>query len=100
MTGVPHAVLSTELWRFDTSTREWEGFQTNTVDNGAAPSVRAGHVMTSVGLDLWVHGGDSEHGSISSNVHRCSTHAVPLLLHRDSYCISLYLVTAAAVQCC
>jgi hypothetical protein len=48
--------LSSELWRFDTSTRGWEAVM-NTVANGAVPSARVGHVMTSVGLGLWLHGG-------------------------------------------
>ncbi len=84
------------LWRFDTSRLEWEVVE-YTVANGAAPSVRYGHVMTSVGgLNLWLHGGDTVYPPDSGEGDGCSTHAAPLLLHRDNYCISLYLVTAAA----
>jgi hypothetical protein len=58
MTCVLHAGDSDEMWRFCTSTRVWERVDT-TADNGAGPSGRNGHVMTSVGLDLWVHGGET-----------------------------------------
>ena len=34
----------------------------NTSSNGAGPSARSGHVMTSVGLDLWVNGGYTDSG--------------------------------------
>ncbi len=60
MTCVSHAG-SSELWRFSTSTRGWERAD-STAANGAGPSARFGHVMTSVGLDLWLHGGDTETG--------------------------------------
>jgi hypothetical protein len=53
--GVYHA----DLWRFSTSTRGWERVD-NTAANGAVPSGRASHVMTSVGLDLWLHGGTGD----------------------------------------
>jgi hypothetical protein len=62
MTGVRHAGRSTELWRFSTSTRGW-GRVDSTAANGARPSGRDGHVMTSVGLDLWLHGGYSSYYS-------------------------------------
>ena len=91
------SVLSAELWRFDTSRREWEVGENTVQGNGVSPSVRFGHVMTSVGgMDLWLHGGQTTYPSESSNAHRCSTHAAPLLLHRDTSCISLYLVPSAA----
>jgi hypothetical protein len=41
-----------ELWRFDTSTLGWEK-----VVNHVGPRGRNSHVMVSVGLDLWLHGG-------------------------------------------
>ena len=58
---VLHAGSSTEMWRFEmwlfsTSTRGWERVN-NTTPNGAGPIGHFYHVMTSVGLDLWVHGG-------------------------------------------
>jgi hypothetical protein len=56
MTCVPHAGYSAELWRFSTSTRVWERADSIAV-NGPGPGPRWGHVMTSVGLDLWAHGG-------------------------------------------
>jgi hypothetical protein len=66
---------SSELWRFSTSTRGWE----SEPKIGVRPSVRYSHVMTSVGLDLWVHGGsipDSGEGDT------CATHMTLLLLTR------------------
>jgi hypothetical protein len=53
--------VSAELWRFSTSTRGWERAD-STVANGDGPSGRSGHVMTSVGLDLWVYGGLTDSG--------------------------------------
>ncbi len=44
-----------KMWRFDTSTRSWERPANGAV---AGPGEKSNHVMTSVGLDLWVHGGD------------------------------------------
>jgi hypothetical protein len=73
MTGVPHAGFSAELWRFSTSTLVWERAD-STAANGAGPSARYGHVMTSVGLDLWVHGGSTGEGD------ECATHLALLLL--------------------
>ena len=72
-----HAGRSDELWRFSTSTREWDRAN-STAANGAGPSARSDHVMTSVGLDLWVHGGltDSNEGDA------CATHVALLLLPR------------------
>jgi hypothetical protein len=75
MTCVPHAGLSAELWRFSTSTHVWERAD-STATNGAGPSGRSSHVMTSVGLDLWVHGGLTEAGEGDA----CTTHVALLLL--------------------
>ncbi len=77
MTCVPHAGDSAELWRFSTSTLVWERVE-STAANGAGPSARCGHVMTSVGLDLWVHGGSTETGECDA----CATHVALLLLPR------------------
>ena len=77
MTSVPHAGLSDELWWFSTSTRGWERVD-STAANGAGPSARFGHVMTSVGLDLWVHGGYTYSGEGDT----CATHVSLLLLPR------------------
>jgi hypothetical protein len=77
MTDVPHTVPSAELWRFSTSTRVWERVDI-TAANGAGPSARFGHVMTSVGLDLWLHGGYTE----TSECDACATHVALLLLPR------------------
>ena len=74
MTCVSHAGSSAELWWFSTSTPGWERAD-NTVANGAGPSARGYHVMTSVGLDLWVHGGQTNSGEGDT----CATR-VPLLL--------------------
>jgi hypothetical protein len=92
MTSVPHAGntddhlymsevastgrYSTELWRFDTSTLGWEQV-VNTTANGVGPSGRNSHVMTSVGLDLWMYGGyiyNYGEGDVYS------THTTPLML--------------------
>ncbi len=52
--------VSDELWRLCLSTLEWTLVKVPT--GGASPSGRSNHVMTSVGLDLWVHGGNTESG--------------------------------------
>jgi hypothetical protein len=76
MTCVSHAeYLSAELWWFSTSTRRWDRADSTAV-NDAGPSARSGHVMTSVGLDLWVHGGSTQTGEGNA----CATHVVLLLL--------------------
>jgi hypothetical protein len=75
MTYVPHAGHSAELWRFSTSAHGWERADRTSV-NGAGPSGREGHVMTSVGLDLWVHGGETDLGEGDT----CTTHVALLLL--------------------
>ena len=62
MTSVPHADLTDELWRFSTSTLGWERVD-RTGANGPGPSGRWFHVMSSVGMDLWVHGGAPDSGS-------------------------------------
>jgi hypothetical protein len=60
-TCVSHPGLSDELWRFSTSTLGWERVD-STAANGAGPSGRDYHVMSSVGLNLWVHGGSTDSG--------------------------------------
>jgi hypothetical protein len=77
MTCVPHAGRSAELWRFSTSTRGWERVASTTA-NGAGPGERDSHVMTSVGQDLWVHGGYTNSGEGDG----CATHVSLLLLPR------------------
>jgi hypothetical protein len=74
MTCVPHPGRSAELWRFSTSTLVWEGVD-RTAANGGGPRTRDYHVMTSVGLDLWVHGGLTDSGEGDS----CATHVAVLL---------------------
>jgi hypothetical protein len=75
MTCVPHAGDSAELWRFSTSTLVWERVE-STAANGDGPSARDSHVMTSVGLDLWLHGGNTDSGEGDA----CATHVTLLLL--------------------
>ncbi len=64
---------SDEMWRFSTSTHGWD-----LVDNSDGPAPRAWswHVMTAVGLDLWVRGGVQNGGE--GDVY--GTRAVLLLL--------------------
>ena len=83
-----HAGSSDEIWRFDTSTRAWERVDNKTA-NGAGPSARHSHVMTSVGLDLWVLGGygygeilDSGGDTDSGEGDTCATRATLVLLLR------------------
>jgi hypothetical protein len=75
MTCLPDAAISAELWRFSTSTRVWERAD-SIAANGAGPSGREGHVMTSVGLDLWAHGGYTGSGEGDT----CPTHVALLQL--------------------
>jgi hypothetical protein len=84
-----YPVYSAELWRFDTHNRGWE----SVVANGAAPSARYQHVMTSVGMDLWLHGGVS---SYPGEVDTWSSPAALLLLlrcGRDCVCCGVQLLT-------
>ncbi len=60
MTCVPYAAYSSDLWRFSTSTYGWERVDSTVTGDG--PTARYNHVMTSVGLDLWVHGGSMRSG--------------------------------------
>ncbi len=75
MTCVTHTGYSNELWRFNTPTRGWERVD-STDANGDGPSARNMHVMTSVGLDLWVHGGYGDSGEGDA----CGTHVALLML--------------------
>ncbi len=63
---MPDAVPVDEVWRFSTSTAGWEGivvpWLTTSAGEGVVPRGRAGHVMVSVGLDLWFHGGSTSTG--------------------------------------
>jgi hypothetical protein len=82
MTCVPHAgysatAPSAELWRFSTSSRVWE-LANSTAANGAGPSARDSHIMTSVGLDLWLHGRITGTGEGDT----CATRVALLLLPR------------------
>jgi hypothetical protein len=77
MTCVSHADYSDELWRFSTSTLGWERVDIKAT-NGTGPSAREYHVMSSVGLDLWVHGGETSSGEGDG----CAAHLALLLLTR------------------
>ena len=70
---VSRAVYSDELWRLSLATLEWTSIE---VPLGARPGGRYSHVMTSVGLDLWVHGGYTDSGEGDT----CATHVTLLLL--------------------
>jgi hypothetical protein len=72
-----------EMWLFSTSTRGWERVG-NTMTNGARPSARTGHVMTSVGLDLWVYGGETNSGEDHTDSVSVT---LLLLLVRERVCL-------------
>jgi hypothetical protein len=59
MAGVEARAFYDELWRFSTLIREWAQVN-DTVHDGTRPSARAYHVMASLGMDLWVHGGQTQ----------------------------------------
>ena len=86
MIGVPDTGRSTDLWRFDTSTRRWQRVDNNTSTNGTGPSARYGHVMTSVGVDLWLHGGFPGYLDLGEN-DGCSSPVTLLML----LCVSVDL---------
>jgi hypothetical protein len=61
--GLTNSGMRGDLWRFDLSTLGWElVHDTPIIPNGPVPSPRYRHVMTSVGVDLWLHGGDTTDG--------------------------------------
>jgi hypothetical protein len=72
---LPRAGFSNELWRLSLTTLEWTSIEV--APGGSGPSARAYHVMTSVGLDLWVHGGYTD---VSGEGDGCATHVALLLL--------------------
>ena len=73
-----------ELWRFTTSTRVWELVDTTVNDVGT----RSYHTMTSVGLDLYIHGGYSTKSTSSGEGETYTTRGVILLLlHLDRECL-------------
>jgi hypothetical protein len=73
VSGVALITGSDELWRFTTSTHMWERVDTT---GTTASGARTAHTMTSVGLDLWVHGGYTATGERDA----CTIRAVLLLL--------------------
>ena len=73
---LPRAGLSNDLWRLSLATLEWTSIEV--APGGASPRGRVSHVMTSVGLDLWLHGGSTDSGDGDG----CATHVVVLLLSR------------------
>ena len=58
---VPCADYSDDLWRLSLETLEWTRIEVAT--GSARPSARNGHTMTIVGMDLWVHGGETYSGA-------------------------------------
>jgi hypothetical protein len=76
-TGIPpsgYSFRSNEMWRFDTSKRRW-GMVHNGTGNGDVPrgNGRSDHVMTSVGKDLWMHGGDTSNFGTFGEGDVCSS---------------------------
>ena len=51
------AVYLDELWRYSTTTLEWELMGGAEVKGSIRPSARRGHGMTAVGTDVYVFGG-------------------------------------------
>ena len=78
MTCVTDSGVSTELWRFDTSTLGWEQVD-NTTTNGTFTGVSF-RTMTSVGLDLWLVGGTTVSGEGDVYITRSDV-AVPAPAH-------------------
>ncbi len=70
------AGFSKDLWRLSLTTLEWTSIEVS--PGGAGPSGRYGHVMTSIGLYLWLHGGVTGSGEGAT----CATHVAQLLLPR------------------
>jgi hypothetical protein len=73
---LPRAGRTNDLWRLSLTTLEWTSIEV--APGGAGPSARQDHVMTSVGLDLWVHGGNTDSGEGDA----CATHVTLLQLPR------------------
>ncbi len=67
---VPHTDYL-DVWRFITATRVWERVNTTSA-NEARPYFTNGHAMTSVGLDLWVHGGETGWTKFGEKCPSCS----------------------------
>ncbi len=85
-----HVGRSDELWRFSTSTRGWERVD-NISSNVAGPSARSGHVMTSVGLDLWVHGGYTDSGKGDGRMRNTRDTTAAAVLGQRECLLSLLL---------
>ena len=47
-----------ELWVFSTTSKEWSLLTTT-----KGPSARSRHVMTAVGSDIYLHGGNKAYGN-------------------------------------
>ena len=56
--GCNNAGCSGELWVFSTTNKEWTLLSTTT-GGVEGPRYRVGHAMTTVGSDIYLHGGDS-----------------------------------------
>jgi hypothetical protein len=83
---VPRAGKSDQLWRLSLVTLEWtlECPLIEVAPVGSRPSPRWNHAMTSVGKDLWLHGGIRYSGEVDT----CTTYAVWLLvLNRGTVCL-------------
>jgi hypothetical protein len=90
-TCVPDAGFTTDLWRFSTSTRDWEWVSI------WGPSRRSNHVMTSVGLDLWVYGGFTNSGEGDGRMWNTHSAVVPVL--RERMCLFPPSVTVCCGVC-
>ncbi len=75
--GVSCGGVSDEMWRLCLSTLKWTRIPTG----GSSPSPRRYHVMTAVGMDLWVHGGTKVLGEGDICFFFCSS-TVSLLWRR------------------
>ena len=66
--GCNNAGRSDELWVFSTTSKEWTLLSTTT--EGEGPRARNGHVMTAVGSDIYLHGGNTRDGETRDRVRR------------------------------
>ena len=63
--------MSEELFRYSTESMTWTKLDTAAGVTGTGPSARAGHSMTSVGIDIYLFGGQTGSGERITEVGWC-----------------------------